>query len=40
MGFHQGKGGGEKAYIRDVNWLTYLEGVYLGGGPIYGGVLT
>ena len=26
-----GEGGGERAYIRDVNWVTYLGGVYSGG---------
>ena len=31
----EGKG---RAYIRDDNWVTYLEGVYLG--LTYGGVLT
>ena len=28
----------ENTYIRDDNWVTYLEGVYLG--LTYGGVLT
>ena len=27
-----------RAYIRDDNWVTYLEGVY--SGLTYGGVLT
>ena len=27
-----------RAYIRDDNWVTYLEGVHLG--LTYGGVLT
>ena len=27
-------------YIRDVNWISYLRGVFSGGEGIYGGVLT
>ena len=35
-----GPGGGWGAYIRDVNWVTYLEGAYIRGGLYTGGVLT
>ena len=29
------------AYIGDVTWVTYLEGIYSEGGDLYtGGVLT
>ena len=38
----RGDGGGgvntRMAYLRDVNWVTYLGGAYIrGGGRLYGG---
>ena len=37
----RGDGGGgvntRMAYLRDVNWVTYLGGAYIRGGLLYGG---
>ena len=35
-----GDGGGEGAYVWDVNWVTYLGGGVYWGGLIHGSVLT
>ena len=40
-GAEGGWGGGgvntRMAYLRDVNWVTYLGGTYIRGGLLYGG---
>ena len=42
VGFYLQGGGAyiRLAYIRDVNWVSYLVGIYSGGAYIGGAVLT